>query len=182
MNTEIPKWVRNLIVLTFVVVGLMVFFARDRLHVYEYYLREKLPRISTDFAALSADMDEAALRKHYASVPLRCVAQGPIDDSLGERVCYESIERADGDAALALAAFFHNGKLVRVMVQTPWWVHASWIQRLTTQYGSAVRAVGGSTMGAPSLRWTMPNGHVEINRDRSWNLLKWNVILWTPSG
>jgi hypothetical protein len=54
------------------------------------------------------------------------------------------------------------------------------MHRLTSQYGPAVPAGPGATMqGDPALRWIMPNGQVEINRDRSFNLLKWNVVIWT---
>ena len=100
------------------------------------------------------------------------VSSAPGASSLGERVCYAQIDKADGDAALMLATFFNQGKLVRAMVQVPWWVHGAWLQRFNAQLGQP-QPVG------EELRWKMPNGQVEFSRSRSWNPLEWNVILWT---
>lgn len=162
------------------VAALLVFSRYDRLHVYGIYLREKSPEISTRLGALSTAMDESAIRRHFDGVPLTCIAQGPGGGDLGERVCYASIDKADGDAALTLAAFFNKGKLARVIVQTPWWVNKSWHRRFNAQFGAAQTAGRIDRLfGGPVLRWSMPNGIVETNRDRSFNPLDWNVIVWT---
>lgn len=179
MSKDLPKWVQIAIVLVIAMVALLVFSSQDRIHVYGTYLREKSPEITTNFLALSDEMDEIMIRKHFEGVPLTCIGQGPGSDSLGDRVCYASIDKADGDAALTLAAFFRKGRLARVIVQTPWWVHKSWATRLTTQFGAPVHAGLVSRFGGPVLRWTLLNGHVDSNRDRSINPLNWNVIVWT---
>ena len=179
MNTDLPKWVQIAILLTIAIVALLVFSSQDRMHVYGTYLREKSPEITTNLPALSADMDEAMLRKHFERVPLTCIGQGPGSDIMGDRVCYASIDKADGDAALTLAAFFRKGRLAHLIVQMPWWVHKSWATRLTGRFGRPVHAGLVSRFGGPVLRWTMLNGYVDSNRDRSLNPFNWNVIMWT---
>ena len=172
MNRDLPKWLQVLCVAALVLLALLVFFNRHRMDVYGTYIRESSPSVTIRLADLSADMDEAAVLRHFNGVPLRCVAEDPGNANLGERVCYANIDKADGDAALVLATFFNQGKLVRALVQVPWWVHGVWLQRFNTQYGQAERL--GSM-----LRWKMPNGQVEFDRSRSFNPLEWNVILWT---
>lgn len=96
MNKDLPRWVQVAIVLVIAVVALLVFSSQDRIHVYGTYLREKSPHITTNLPALSVEMDEAMLRKHFDGVPLNCIGQGPGSDTLGDRVCYASIDQADG--------------------------------------------------------------------------------------
>lgn len=179
MNKDLPKWVNITGAILIGIVALLVFFNYDRIHVYGTYIREKSPEIATRFVDLSADMDEAAARKHFEGVPFSCTAQGPGSDSLGDRVCYTAIDKADGDAALMLAVFFRKGKLAHAMIETPWWVHKTWMQRFMTDFGQPQRAGMVSRFGGPVMRWSMPNGYVETRRDRSFNPLEWNVILWT---
>ena len=181
MDKDLPKWVQFVIVLMIAVVALLVFSSQDRIHVYGTYLREKSPHITTNLPALSVEMDEAMVRKHFDGLSLTCIGQGPGNDALGDRVCYAPIDRADGDAALTLAIFFSKGKLVHLIVQTPWWVHSSWQGRFMVQYGQPTHAGVESRFGGPVLRWPMPNGYVETNRDRSFNPLNWNVLIWSGS-
>ena len=179
MNKDLPKWVQVFIVLVIGVAALLVFFSRDRIHVYGTYLREKSPHINTQLSFLTADMNEAMIQKHFEGLPLRCYGQRPGEDALGDRVCHASIDRADGDAALTLAVFFRKGRLAHLLVQMPWWVHASWVQRLTAQFGAPYVAGSASRMGEPVLRWTLQHGYVDTNRNRSFNPLNWNAILWS---
>lgn len=181
MNANSSKRKRVAIAIILLLVALMVLSSHDRLPVYATYLREKSPEITTRLTELAVTMDEAMLRQHFAGVPLSCAGQAPGNDSLGDHVCYAQIDRADGDAALMLAAFFHKGKLARLIIQTPWWSHATWMQRFNAQFGNPTQAGLVSHFGGPVLRWTMPNGYVEANRDRSFNPLTWNVIIWTGS-
>ena len=110
MNKDLPKWVQAAIVLVIAAVALLVFSSQDRIHVYGTYLRERSPHITTNLPALSVETDETMLRKHFEGVPLTCIGQCPGNDALGERVCYASIDKADGDAALTMAAFFSQGQ------------------------------------------------------------------------
>jgi len=179
MNEDLPKWVKIIGATVIGILAVLVFSSYDRMHVYGTYIREKSPEISTRLTDLSVEMDEAMARKHFEGVPLNCIAQWPGGDSLGDRVCYASIDKADGDAALTLAAFFKKGKLAHVIVQVPWWVRETWQQRFRTQFGQPRHAGVVGRFGGPVLRWSMPNGYVELNRDRSFNPLEWNVIVWT---
>lgn len=151
----------------------------DRLHVYGTYIRETSPEIATRLTELSVEMNEAAIRRHFAGVGLRCLAPSPGSENLGDRLCYAAIDAADGDAALTLAVSFRRGKLTHAFVQVPWWVHESWMNRLEARYGQPRHAGLVSPFGGPVLRWSMPNGFVEFNRDRSLNPLAWNMIFWT---
>ncbi len=179
MNQDLPKWVKIVGGIVIGVFALLVFSNYDRMHVYGTYLREKSPEITTRLMDLSVDMDEAAIRRHFEGVPLNCIGQWPGGDNLGDRVCYAAVDKADGDAALTLAVFFKKGKLAHAIVQVPWWVHKTWMRRLMAQFGQPQRAGMVSRFGGPVLRWSMPNGYVEFNRDRSFNLLDWNVIMWS---
>jgi hypothetical protein len=181
MNNSLPKWIQIVMALLVTTVALLVFLNHDRMHVYGTYLREKSPEITTRLLDLSTEMDEPQLKKHFEAVSLTCVDQTPESNGLGDRVCYSAIDKADGDAALTLAAFLRQGKLAHVIVQVPWWVHKSRITRLTAQFGQPSRAGLVARFGGPVLRWTLPSGHIDVNRDRSFNVLNWNVILWTGS-
>ena len=179
MNQDLPRWVIVTISVVIGALALMVFLNFERLDVYRTYLREKSPEIQTRFNDLSVSMDEATVKQHFSGLAFRCMVQRAGEDDLGERVCYAPIEKADGEAALGLAALFNKSKLVRVIVQMPWWVLDGWAERSTLQYGEPKFAGRVSLVGGPVLRWTLPNGHLESNRDRSFNLLSWNVVIWT---
>ena len=179
MNTQIPRWLVMIMTLVLASVALLVFFNYDRMHIYGTYLREKSPEITLRLIDLSSEMNEALLRKHFEGVSLNCISQSFESNGLGDRVCYASIDRADGDAALTLAAFFRKDKLSSVIAQVPWWIHQSRISRLTTQFGQPIMAGRVSRFGGPVLRWSLPNGYVEANRDRSLNPFEWNLIKWT---
>lgn len=175
----VPQWLKGVVLIFLLLLALMVFTNRDRMDVYGRYFRETSPSVTLRLAELSSTMDEAALKQHFAGVPLRCVGQAPGADSLGDRVCYATVSQADGHGALTLANFFREGHLVRTMVHVPWWVHGTWIDRFNAAYGTPRQAGKVSAWGGPVLRWNMPNGYVDFNRDRSFNPLEWNVILWT---
>lgn len=179
MNQALPKWVSVAALFVLTALGLLLAINHDRIHVYQTFLRETSPHVSTNFSALSIDMDEDTVRQHFAGVPFFCEANGPGNDGLGDRACYAAIDRADGDAALTLALFFRQGKLAHAVVQMPWWVHQSWMDRLVQKYGVPTHAGRVSRFGGPVLRWSVPNGYLEFNRDRSFNPLEWNVVMWT---
>lgn len=179
MSESLPTWFKTI---AFAVLGLMavlVIANRHRLDVYGTYIRQKSPVIATRLADLSADMDEAAVRKHFEGVPFSCAAEPPGPDSLGDRVCYTPVDKADGDAALLLATFFKRGRLSSAIIHVPWWVHKTWKQRLIAQFGQPRQVGLASGFGGPILRWSMPKGYVEFNRDRGVNVLEWNSLVWT---
>jgi hypothetical protein len=179
MKQDLAKWVKKVGLAVMALMVLLIFFNQDRMDVYGTYLRQKSPEITTHLTELSTEMDEAMIRQHFKDVPLRCVAQGAGSDGLGDRVCYASIDKADGDAALTLAVFFRKGRLAHAIIQIPWWVHTTWVRRLTSQFGSSQHAGRISLLGGTMQRWQMPNGFVEFNGSRSFNPLEWNVVFWT---
>ena len=175
-TTQWIKWVALA-----VVVGLVAALGalnRDRLESYYYYLRDDSPAVTMRYAQLSGQMDEAAVRKHFGEVSLSCYNQqsGPAGT---DRLCHAAVDKADGESAMMLVAFFSKGRLTSTVVQVPWWVHGRWLDRLVGQYGKAERAGTVSWMGGPVLRWTLPNGTLEYNRDRSFNPLEWSAVFWS---
>jgi len=81
--------------------------------------------------------------------------------------------------AMTLAIFFRKGQLVRAIVQMPWWSHSTWQEALKAQYGAFQYAGVIGRWQGPVLRWRIPNGYLEMNRDRGFNPLSWSVVIWT---
>ncbi len=178
MNKGLPQWVLITVVIAFAALGLMLFDAREDLHTYQTYFRDKSPDVSLRIAELSTHMDEAALRKHFEGVPINCVAE---QSTLGDRLCYSSIDSVDRLPALTLLAFLSKGKLAFVIVQVPWWKHGAWLKSLKLKYGSFKKAgVVGDERGAV-LRWTLDNGFLEMSQNRAFNPLAWSTVFWTGS-
>ena len=179
MNPTAIRVLRASVLALFLLVALAVFTSRSQLDMYGRYLRETSPAVTLRLNQLSAQMDETTLQRHFDGVPMRCTAQAPGADQLGERVCYSAIDSADGQAALLMAAFFSGGQLKRVTVQLPWWVHGHWVTQFNGSWGKPIQAGRVSLLGGPVLRWTLPNGYVEFNARRELNPLGLNVIVWT---
>jgi hypothetical protein len=177
-ETWIEKWIKWAIVVVLCAVVLLGAFNFSRLPTYRAYLREKSPEVSMRYAQLSGQMDEAALRKHFEGLALQCYNEPDPAGRVAEKICWAGIDKADG-AALTMAAFLNKGRLASVVVHVPWWVHGTWRDSLVAQYGKANRAGFVSVLGGPVLRWTLPNGTLEYNRDRSWNPLEWSAVFWT---
>lgn len=179
MNNGLPPWLRVSGLLVLLLLSLLVFTHRGEMQVYGRYFRETSPATQLRLPDLSVHMDEAAVHKHFEGLGFRCMEETQAAGRLGDRVCYAFIDQADGRAALTLAAFFKHGRLAHAMVQMPWWVHGEWWEQLDADHGPAQNTGLVSLLGVPSLRWKLPNGHVDFNRDRGFNPLAWNVILWT---
>jgi hypothetical protein len=176
MNKGLPQWLLITLVLAFAGLGLMLFDAREDLHTYQTYFRDKSPDVSLRIGELSTRMDEAAFRKHFESVPIQCVAE---QSTLGDRLCYSSIDSADGLPALTLLAFLNKGKLAFVIVQVPWWRHGTWLKSLKLKFGSFQKAgVTGDERGAV-LRWALDNGFLEMSQKRAFNPMDWSTVMWT---
>ena len=110
------------LVLLLLLAGLLWRHAGD-LDGYRRYWLDQLPAASPRFNELSAAMDEAAVQKHFAGVPLRCISESRERNTLGDRVCWADISRLDEIPAMQLAAFFDQGRLVYIKVDVPWWAH-----------------------------------------------------------
>ena len=179
MNEPLGKWTKITLAVFLCVVALVLLGNQDRMHIYSTYFRETSPQVQMRLGELSGDMDEAAIRKHFDDVPFKCHNEPLATTGLGDRLCYTNIDKADGLPAFTLVTFFKKGRLSHAVVQVPWWVHGSWRDRLVAQYGKANRAGVVSRLGGPVLRWPMPNGHLEYNRERSLNPLEWSAVFWT---
>lgn len=178
MNAVTGKWIKwgVLAVLAVLVclVAALGALSLDRLESYYYYLRDDSPGVTMRYAQLSGQMDEAAVRKHFGDVFLICYNErsGPAGT---DRLCHAAVDKADGESAMMLVAFFSKGRLTSTVVHVPWWVHGRWLDRVVGQYGKANRS--NSTF----LGWTLPNGTLYYNRDRSLNPLEWNSLFWSAN-
>lgn len=177
MTEAIGRFFKYLLVLLLGVIGLVLVLSHDRLHVYRGFLNETSPQITMRYEQLSVDMDEAAVRRHFAGVTLDCFGQPKAANGLGDRVCYAPIDGVDGNAALTLALFFNKGRLSVAVVHVPWWRHLGMKRRLLARYGEP--GSGGVTdKGDPVLRWKLPNGDLDFARDRDINPLNWSGVVW----
>lgn len=178
-ETWIETWIKWTIVVVLCVAVVLGALNFHRIPTYRAWLNEKSPEVSMRYAQLSGQMDEAALRKHFEGVALQCYNEPDQAGRVAERICWTGLDKADGGAALTMAAFFNKGRLASVVLHVPWWVHGTWRDRLVAQYGKANRAGFVSALGGPVLRWTLPNGTLEYNRDRSLNPLEWSAVFWS---
>ncbi len=159
---------------------------RDALPVYGAHFGADLPSATMRYAQLSGAMDELALRRHFATVPLRC---GPRPASPGspntpststDRVCNGALREADGVAALALTAHFGNGRLREVTMAVPWWAHHASVRRLVQTLGAPATLEKDPTQPGMvrSIGWSLPAGSVAQNRDPGWDPLRWSLVAW----
>ncbi|AYQ28933.1 MULTISPECIES: hypothetical protein [unclassified Polaromonas] len=179
IESRTETWIKWTIVALLCVVLVLGALNFNRIPTYRAWVTETSPEVSMRYAQLSGQMDETALRKHFEGLALQCYNEPDQPGRVAERICWAGIDKADGGAALTLAAFLNKGRLTSVVVHVPWWVHGTWRGRLVAQYGKANRAGFVSVLGGPVLRWTLPNGTLEYNRDQSWNPLEWSAVFWT---
>jgi hypothetical protein len=175
LNRPLPRPVTIPLLLVSAYAVLMMLINFPSLHVYQKYFGETLPRTSVPWQALSSAMDEPALRAQFAGLPLRCLADA---SHLGDRVCYAAVQEVDGHPALTLALFLRKGRLTLATVHVPWWAHGRAADALALRLGASRPASGGPLTALR--RWTVPGGVVDMNERRSFNLLGWSAIVWTP--
>lgn len=176
LNQPVPRWLWRLLAVLGAGFLLLLALNWNVLHVYRKYFLEKGPHVQMPWAGLSASMDEAAARSLLKGVPLYC-----IDDAtgMGQRTCYAAVKQVDGYPALTVALFFRNGRLSLATVHVPWWAHRAAAETLSARLGASqlARARGSNE---ELRRWAVPGGVVDMNRDRSLNLLSWSAVVWTP--
>jgi hypothetical protein len=178
----------------------MLWFYQDRLYVYQDYFFKPQPDATIGWHLLSPEMDEQAVLAHFSSTPLKCITESRQDGSnLGNRVCYAKLSNANGLPALGVASFFQQGKLSTVLVHVPWWAHGRWIAHLEEGFGLAPKRAGvtpgatvlsvgqlilhkgkGSLASSPVVRWSLPLGELDMNRDRHIAPLEWSTVMWSP--
>lgn len=162
--------------------GIILWINADRIYIYQKYFFESSPSISLRYADLSAEMGEAEILKHFEGAGLRCIHQSKAANGLGDRVCYASIDSADGLPALTIATFSNHGRLNHVLVQVPNWTHRRWLQRFVGQHGKAERdGKVDAVLGGPVLSWSLPNGKLNMSRERELNPMRWSTLLWVAA-
>lgn len=157
-------------------VALLLALNAGVLHVYQEYFTEKLPAVRVPWKALSASMGEAEVRALFPDTNVRCIAQAT---DMGDRVCYMSVERVDGYAALTVAFFFQKGRLNLATVHVPWWAHGRAAGAMARDFGPHGRDWPGPMQ---LRRWDLQQGKLQMNETRSINPLSWSAIVWTPQG
>lgn len=156
------------LVLLLLLAGLLWRHAGD-LGMYSGYLLERRPVAKLGINELSPLLDEAALQKHVAGVPLRCTGE--------LRVCRADISRMDNVPAMQLAAFFDQGRLVNLQVDVPWWAHHAALRQLVTQFG-APEALYPATAARPQVQWRTRGGWVTLQKSPGFDPLQPVALQW----
>lgn len=176
-NRPLPRWANYLLIFLAVVAVLIVLPNIRALHVYEKYFRGNEPQAQIRFEALSPAWDEAAAQAHFKGLPMRCLNES--QSPLGNRVCFASLSKANGNPALTLALFFKAGRLNVAVLQVPWWAHGRVRASIITRWGQPVPS-GTDGTGWSIGRWDLPNGRLEMNNTRFLSPLSWSAIMWSP--
>lgn len=181
MRLQTTGWVKPAAALLLGLVAMLLLTSLSRHHVYVTHLTEKLPEISMRYEQLSGEMDEAALTGHFQETPLTCLNDPGVPKSLGDRVCYLSVDKVDGFPALTMVLFLRGGKLASAVVHVPWWRHGTAQSRLKDTHGSGVALSRMAFFQGPLLQWKLPRGEIYMNRDREVHPLAWSAVWWQPA-
>lgn len=177
LTRPLPRWAKALVALMAGILMTWLLINWSRLHIYQDYLFDQSAPVSLPWERLTPQMDEAEV-KNLVGRPLICMT-GPT--SMGTRTCYASVNTVNGHRALTIAFFFARGRLKTAVVHVPSWAHREARHKLIERYGGGNLASGGE--GIALMRWTVPQGRVDMNSHRSWlNPLDWSAIVWTPGG
>jgi hypothetical protein len=176
LGRPLPRWLTRTLA-ALLVLGLLVLLPNiPILYVYQRYLGQDGPQVQLRLQELRGGMDEKAVLAHFPSSGMRCAPEA--DKSMGDRVCWAAVGRADGIPALTVALFLRGDRLRLALVQVPWWAHGRLHERLERQWGRPTLEGSGRT------EWRLPDGaRLEVNTFRSINPLRWSLLMWTaPQG
>jgi len=176
LSRPLPRWVVWLLGLLALALALIVLPHFGSLHVYQKHFRADAREIALRFEELSPRMNEAALKEHFKDLPLWCMPEQQSD--LGDRVCVASLAKANDVPVLGLALFLRDGKLRHAILQVPWWAHGKMQDGYNREWGSPVPA-GSDGSGNAVVRWKLPGGQVEMNKQRYLGPLSWSTVLWS---
>lgn len=176
MGRTLNRWFKVIVMTGLVAVALLLALNVDRLATYRAHFRGALPATELRLNELSVAMDSTAVKQHFQGLDFRCHHQ---PSSLGDVYCYADVSRVDGLSALLVVTHFRQDHLTHVVVQMPWWAHGRWLDKLLAENGRFTTAGLASRFGGPVLRWPVPNGQLEFNRDRSFNPLEWSALFWS---
>src|SRR5205085_6024790 len=121
-HQPIPRKVWLPLAIVAAIAALLLVLNVGVLHVYQKHFTETLPEVRMPWRALSASMDEAALRKLFPGTDVRCMAQAT---DMGDRVCYSAVASVNGSPALTAAFLLRKGRLNVATVHVPWWAHGA---------------------------------------------------------
>ncbi|APW36696.1 hypothetical protein RD110_05395 [Rhodoferax koreense] len=144
---------------------------------YRRHFLQAQPAASPRFDELSSAMDEAALQRHLAGVPLRCISETRERQTLGDRVCWADIARVDAVPAMQFAAYFNRGRLAYVAIDLPWWAHHAALRQAMAQLG-APEAIDAKTAAQPAVQWRTKGGRLRLNRDPGFDPLATSALQW----
>jgi hypothetical protein len=164
------------LVLLLLLAGLLWRHAGD-LDGYRRYWLGQLPAASVRFNELSATTDEAALQKHLAGVPLRCISEPRERNTFGDRACSAGTSRLDDTPVLTLAAFFDQGRLVAIKADVPWWAHHTALRQLVAQFG-APEAIDPPAQARPVVQWRTRSGRVALEKTPGFDPLQPVTLQW----
>ena len=177
LTQPLPRWAKWLLGVLAVVIALVVLPNVASLHVYEKHFRGNAPQVRLRFDELSSTMDEAAVRAHFqGQAPLTCIPE--TQSTLGNRVCYTALRKANGEPALTMALFLRDGRLRHGVLHVPWWAHGAVQAGFTRDYGQP-RPSGVDESGKRLVRWTMAGGKLEMNDSRYFGPLNHSTAFWT---
>ncbi|MDB5893585.1 MAG: hypothetical protein JWQ88_1116 [Rhodoferax sp.] len=135
------------------------------------------PAITTRFETLSSAVDEAALQKTFAGLAWHCATEAQPGDSNAERVCRADIGRADGVAAMQLAASLREGRLAGLTMRVPWWAHHAALRQLVARFG-APAAIDPKTGADTAVLWRLPGGWLGLDRRPGFDPLATSRLQW----
>jgi hypothetical protein len=95
----------------------------------------------------------------------------------GDRVCIGAISRVDDLPALQLAARFGRGELLEVAFALPWWAHHAAVRQQVARLGAPV-SMDTATAARPMVRWRLPGGWIEQDRNPGYDPLKASLLRW----
>lgn len=180
-TTPPPNGLRIFLIIVLLMVGWLAFFTLafpENVKEYRLYLTEARPPIAFGFDELSQEWSEADLRTYFKDIRFTC-SQNEAQGNPKERICFADVSAHNSTPAMFLSFFFVDGQLDRVAINIPWWAHQTAYKTTVAQFGPPVASQFLPVDGIRLHGWKLANGSaLFLNRDRPFNPLEWNSILW----
>ena len=148
--------------------------AVDNISLYTQHLNQAQGAVAMRYAQLSGQMDEAALKAHFAGLAMLC---RPVQAQPTQQECLATPQQVDGVSALQLRLVLTDGRLTKATVLVPWWRHNPALRVLLRDLGAA-QALSPQDDAHPSIIWRVPGGEVRLNRAPGFDPLYASRIVW----
>lgn len=159
------------------VIFLFFLTQQNFIRVHQSYFIEDRQNISLQFSDLSDTWTEKTLRKKFANMPINCYPNP--GEGLGDLACVLDTKSFNNIPALFISFFFTANRLQQISVNVPWWEHQAAYNYLRTSLGEPSTSQYLPHGGIQLHGWQLPDGAaIFYNRDKSFNPLMWNTILW----